>query len=194
MKTEIDRKTQRSPVSPRVNAHPSPPPSASTADRSKHKKSDKRPSHHGMPTADSGHFWERDADFYSRENINEARPSENRGEPPIEMSEFHSTAAPYSNLSGDTRLEDNYEAFEGVYEGTEPPTSKRTDQRIFDEICALLGEEPLIDATDINVEIEEGTVRLSGTVPTSEMRARAEDTIEGVLGVLDIENRLGVPL
>ncbi len=163
-------------------------------DRTKEKKAGIPRAPHATPPSDSGHFWERDADFYSRENINEARPSEHGGEAPIELSEFHSTPPPYSNFSGDTRFEDNYEAFENVYEREEPPASKRTDQRIFEEICAQLADEPRLDATDINVEVDDGVVRLTGTVPTSEMRGRAEDTMDGVLGVVDVENRLGVPL
>jgi osmotically-inducible protein OsmY len=64
------------------------------------------------------------------------------------------------------------------------------DQRIHDEVCQRLNQHPLIDATLIDVRVDDGDVSLSGEVLDTRMKEMAEDITEEVFGVKEIHNNL----
>jgi hypothetical protein len=78
----------------------------------------------------------------------------------------------------------------GLFRGTGPKNWVRSEERIHDDVCMRLAHHPQVDATDIEVTIEDGEVTLSGTVPERRMKRMAEEAIEDVLGVRDVHNRL----
>lgn len=78
------------------------------------------------------------------------------------------------------------------YHGRGPKGFKRSDERIKEEVCELLTRDHSIDAEDIDVEVKEGEVTLSGTVPDRRMKHMAEDCVERALGVKDVINNVRV--
>lgn len=73
-----------------------------------------------------------------------------------------------------------------------PRGYRRTDERIHDEVCGRLTDAGDVDATDVEVAVEDGDVLLSGTVADRRQRERAEIVAERVHGVRDVVNRLRV--
>lgn len=81
------------------------------------------------------------------------------------------------------------------YRGVGPRGYRRDDTRIHDDVCDVLADNDALDASDITVTVQEGVVRLAGTVPHRMMKRLAEELSEGCSGVRDVENalRVGVP-
>jgi osmotically-inducible protein OsmY len=80
----------------------------------------------------------------------------------------------------------------GPYAGIGPRGYQRSDEDIFSEVCSRLTDHGDIDAREIEVEVEDGQVTISGTVDSRRTKFMVEDTIDSVPGVNDIHNRLGV--
>ena len=59
-----------------------------------------------------------------------------------------------------------------------------------DDIQDRLCQDPQLDATEIDVKIEKGEVILTGFVPDKQSKRRAEDVVETVAGIKQLENRL----
>jgi hypothetical protein len=78
------------------------------------------------------------------------------------------------------------------YRGMGPASYKRSDERIRDDIYERLTDSHAIDARSIMVEVNQGNVTLSGTVVERRMRYAAEDLVERVGGVANINNQLRV--
>ncbi len=76
--------------------------------------------------------------------------------------------------------------------GRGPRGYRRADSRIHEEICELLTADSHIDATEVEVSVENGEVLLSGTVESRRLKHLAEDIAYRVSGVLDLTNRLKV--
>ena len=75
--------------------------------------------------------------------------------------------------------------------GKGPKGYSRTDERLLEEIHERLSMGYL-DASEIEVTVKNGEVVLKGTVSTKSDRRTAEDAIEDVLGVKEIDNRIKV--
>jgi hypothetical protein len=80
----------------------------------------------------------------------------------------------------------------GQYYGRGPKGYQRSDERIQDDVCERLTRDPRVDASEIEVSVKEGEVTLSGTVVDRRQKRTAEDTIEHVLGVKEVHNRIRV--
>jgi hypothetical protein len=78
------------------------------------------------------------------------------------------------------------------YRGRGPRDYRRADDRVRDEVCERLTDDWGVDATDINVQVQDGEVTLTGTVPTREQKRRAGACVEGVPGVHDVFNQVRV--
>lgn len=76
--------------------------------------------------------------------------------------------------------------------GLGPRGYVRPEARIHEDVCDLLSEDPLVDATDIEVSVAGTEVTLAGTVETRRERRRAEDCAERVSGVTHVQNNLRV--
>ena len=68
----------------------------------------------------------------------------------------------------------------------------RRDERIREDICERLIEEQELDVTEVSVAVQDGIVRLDGTVPVRGMKHRIEDLSAACPGVRDVENRIRV--
>ncbi|HXG39880.1 MAG TPA: BON domain-containing protein [Candidatus Limnocylindrales bacterium] len=80
----------------------------------------------------------------------------------------------------------------GRFAGVGPRNWQRSDERIRDDIAERLTDHPDIDASDIEVQVANGVVTLTGTVDDRRMKRLAEDVAESVSGVRDVRNELQV--
>ncbi|MBP7147110.1 MAG: BON domain-containing protein [Acidobacteria bacterium] len=78
------------------------------------------------------------------------------------------------------------------YAGRGPRGYTRSDDRLREDICERLSAHPLIDASEIEVNVANGEVTLEGTVESRRVRHMAEDVCDSVMGVRDIHNNLRV--
>lgn len=81
---------------------------------------------------------------------------------------------------------------QGGFRGRGPKGYSRTDDRIREDVCERLSWNDEIDATEINVRVENGDVILEGSVDTRLMKRLAEDLVERVPGVTDVHNAIRV--
>jgi osmotically-inducible protein OsmY len=80
----------------------------------------------------------------------------------------------------------------GSFSGRGPRGYQRTDDRIREDVCERLTEDPWIDASDIEVTVRAAEVTLSGTVRERGDKRHAEDVAERVSGVREVRNNLRV--
>lgn len=78
------------------------------------------------------------------------------------------------------------------FRGRGPKNWRRTDERIREEVNERLTYHDGVDATDVDVAVENGEVTLSGQVGSRWEKRVAEDVAESVRGVHDVHNRLKV--
>lgn len=86
----------------------------------------------------------------------------------------------------------HYESHHPNFVGRGPRGYQRSDDRIRDEICDRMTDDPMLDASDISVEVRQGEVLLTGTVTSRDQKRRADDLIDRVSGVKDVTNQLRV--
>lgn len=72
------------------------------------------------------------------------------------------------------------------------PARAQTDELLATAVHEALAEDRRVDAEQVRVQANGGTVRLLGEVDTNEERAAAEEIASGVRGVRRVENQLGV--
>lgn len=76
--------------------------------------------------------------------------------------------------------------------GRGPKNYTRSDERIREDISERLSDDPAIDAGDINVDVKNGVVTLSGSVDARHLKHHAEDLACHCGGVNDVDNKLTV--
>ncbi len=81
---------------------------------------------------------------------------------------------------------------QGEHRGKGPKGYSRTDERIKEDVNEQLTEESMVDASEIEVDVRNGEVFLKGTVNTRQEKRRAEDVVESVSGVKNVENHIKV--
>ena len=80
----------------------------------------------------------------------------------------------------------------GPYRGRGPRGWRRTDADLLDAVCAALADDPWIDATRMEVAVQDGVVVLRGAVDDRDQRRAAEDVALTVRGVVDVDNELKI--
>jgi osmotically-inducible protein OsmY len=78
------------------------------------------------------------------------------------------------------------------HRGRGPKNYTRSDERIRDDINDRLTDFDYLDASDIDVSVENGEVILTGNVNSRYEKRTAEDIVEDVSGVKNVENRLRI--
>ena len=76
------------------------------------------------------------------------------------------------------------------FAGRGPKNYQRSDERILDDIHRRLEDDSYVDATEIQVTIENGEVLMTGEVQSKAEKRRAEDLVESIAGVKHVENRI----
>ncbi len=74
------------------------------------------------------------------------------------------------------------------------PTRDVVDEAIAEDVVAAMERDVLVDPEDVTVEVIDGIVTLTGTVPTWSSRRAAEDDAIYTAGVAGVDNRLRVAL
>lgn len=87
----------------------------------------------------------------------------------------------------------SYSAFAvGRFAGRGPKGYRRSDERIREEVNEDLTRHPEIDASEIEVQVRDSEVTLSGKVEDRHQKRLAEDIAERSSGVTDVHNQLKV--
>lgn len=82
----------------------------------------------------------------------------------------------------------------GPYADLGPRGYQRSDARIREEVAERLKRHGDLDASDIDIWVNDGEVTLDGTVEDREQKVIAELLTERVSGVKDVRNQLRVAL
>jgi osmotically-inducible protein OsmY len=80
----------------------------------------------------------------------------------------------------------------GMYAGRGPRGYRRSDERIREDINDHLTDDWYVDASDVEVTVNNGMVTITGRVDNRDEKRRAEDIAECVSGVKDVSNQLRV--
>jgi osmotically-inducible protein OsmY len=80
----------------------------------------------------------------------------------------------------------------GPHSGRGPQGYQRSDARIEEDVCEHLTHHGMLDATGIQVQVENGEVTLTGTVESRQAKRLAEDILDAISGVRDVHNQLRV--
>ncbi|HSK74651.1 MAG TPA: BON domain-containing protein, partial [Pyrinomonadaceae bacterium] len=78
------------------------------------------------------------------------------------------------------------------YRGRGTRNYQRSDSRISEDVNDRLTDDYYLDASDIEVSVENGEVTLTGTVSSRSAKRYAEDLAESVSGVKHLQNNLRV--
>lgn len=80
----------------------------------------------------------------------------------------------------------------GPHRGKGPKDYKRSEDRIKEDVCDRLSDDDMVDASKIQIQVQGDEVVLTGSVSSREEKRRAEDVVESISGVRNVENRLRV--
>lgn len=78
------------------------------------------------------------------------------------------------------------------HRGKGPRGYRRSDARILEEVNDRLSDDPSLDASDIEVTVDNGEVTLTGQVTDRWEKRRAEDCADQVSGVGHVQNNLRI--
>jgi hypothetical protein len=78
------------------------------------------------------------------------------------------------------------------HRGLGPRGYRRADERILEDVCDRLTDDPEVDASDVEVSVKEGEVTLEGSVDERRIKWLAEEIASRCLGVVDVHNHLRV--
>jgi hypothetical protein len=81
---------------------------------------------------------------------------------------------------------------ETSYAGRGPKGYRRSDERIREAVCDRLTDDWRLDASEMEVTVQNGEVMLTGMVRQRDDKRRAEDLVEAIPGVRDVHNNLRV--
>ena len=76
--------------------------------------------------------------------------------------------------------------------GKGPKGFKRSDDRVKEDVSEALYRDPDIDASDVEVEVKDGTVFLKGSVESRQIKRAAENCVDHLTGVEDVRNELTI--
>ena len=97
----------------------------------------------------------------------------------------------YGETRGDASRRDT-EQRSTSHRGRGPRNILRSDERIADDLIERLTRDEEIDASEILVAVDAGTVTLTGEVPERQMKHLAENLAAEVQGVREVNNRIQV--
>jgi hypothetical protein len=80
----------------------------------------------------------------------------------------------------------------GPFSGRGPRGYQRSDERIREDVCDRLTQHGQIDAGEVDIQVSDCEVTLTGSVNSREAKRMAEDTAESVAGVREVHNQLRV--
>ena len=84
------------------------------------------------------------------------------------------------------------QGMQGQYAGRGPRNYKRQDSRIEEDINEQLTRHAMIDATDVEVHVQNGEVTLRGYVDSRWAKRLAEDIADSTFGVREVNNQIKI--
>ena len=90
------------------------------------------------------------------------------------------------------KLRRGYRTVGGPHRGRGPRGYRRSRERITEDVCDALTWHSDLDASDIEVDVDDSEVTLRGTVESRWAKRLADDLAESVIGVRDVHNRLTI--
>ncbi len=141
---------------------------------------------------DSNSEWNRNSDFRERPRRNQYRSHDyyakeyNRdlSRRPDRNDRFYPRN--YSNTG------ERYHSMRQGFFGKGPKGWKLSDDRIKEEVSEALYRDYSVDASEIEVEVKDSIVTLTGTVENRDSKRAAEECIENLTGVTDVHNRIRI--
>lgn len=115
-------------------------------------------------------------------SVNSYRAKQTFGNSDYRQSQYR----PYNGAS------ENGNQMSPSHAGKGPKGWRRSDENIREQVCDCLERDHHIDASDIEVTVNDGVVTLSGKVEHRTTKRHAEDIIENLPGVKDIRNEITV--
>ncbi len=100
---------------------------------------------------------------------------------------------PHLTQNGQWRPADDSAGAGGSFRGLGPRGYVRSDRSIYEDVSDRLLDDPYVDASEVTVEVNEGVVRLSGTVADHHMQVLAGNIAEQCAGVVSVQNGITVP-
>lgn len=98
----------------------------------------------------------------------------------------------YETSGGDYTADTHPGRRETSHRGKGPRGYSRSDARIKEDICERLMEDDAIDASDIEIDVANGEVTISGNVDRRDIKRQVEDVVEDVMGVKHVQNNIRV--
>jgi hypothetical protein len=130
----------------------------------------------------------------AREDYGSIPPNQNTLGSGSNYGSTYSTGSNYGSERFGKRWRDddkNYNVDPRVsHSGKGPKNYQRSDARILEDVNEALTHHDEVDASDIEVLVNDGLVILSGTVPARAMKNAAEDLVVCVSGVKDVKNQI----
>ncbi|MDB4957597.1 MAG: transport-associated protein [Myxococcales bacterium] len=80
----------------------------------------------------------------------------------------------------------------GGHRGKGPLGYQRSDERVREMVCEALTDHDHVDATNVEITVKSGEVILSGTVDDRQQKRIAEDIVDQIPGVKDVQNQIRV--
>jgi hypothetical protein len=80
----------------------------------------------------------------------------------------------------------------GPHSGKGPRNYVRSDEQIYEDVCERMTRHGELDASNIEVKVQNNEVTLTGDVPDRMSKRLAEDISDSVQGVRDVHNRLQI--
>jgi BON domain len=104
----------------------------------------------------------------------------------------HATEGGYAYGLGERPKPQRPHTQEQSHRGRGPRGYQRADQSIYEDICERFTEDEHIDASEIEIQVKEGEVTLTGTLRSRNSKRWAGDLAEQVSGVKDVHNLIRV--
>lgn len=81
---------------------------------------------------------------------------------------------------------------EKTHRGKGPKNFRRSDERILEDVCEYLEDDGRIDASEIEVNINQGVITLTGPIESRKMKKFIENQVDHCRGVRDVRNNLEI--
>jgi osmotically-inducible protein OsmY len=78
------------------------------------------------------------------------------------------------------------------FTGRGPKGWRRSSERIREDVCEALYHSAMVDASDIDIIIEDKILYLRGTVDSRETKREAQRCVEDLPGIDDVQNELRI--
>jgi len=124
----------------------------------------------------------------TQDSSNAEKQAREYGERPHGVGNFESN---YDLASAQPRRIDSAIGGWNDHRGKGPKGYRASDERVRERLCEMLTDDPRIDATDIDVHVQEGNITLTGLVDSRRTKFLVEELVANTCDT-EVTNRLNV--